>query len=163
MPVIITGLAQAIADHQEWAARAHNIRPVLEEIGADTTRVVDEAWSSRRSPAGEAWPPEKEQAPPTRAGTRSARPARRSAGRRLEDAHEVIVEPRSITISVPVPHASFQFFGTEAVPARNPLPVERVRGGYVIPGTGTAAAWLERMLDRIRAYLIADDGDAGGR
>lgn len=141
MTVTVTGLAEVRARLARAVASARGLVTFLEGETAELTAVIDRAWSRRQTPGGARWAPEVE-------------PGGRSS---LETAHRVTAGPKSLSVHVDHPAASFQFRGTRGrhpVPPRNPLPFD-LRSGRFEP----APVWLDPHLDRLRGWLIADEGD----
>lgn len=138
----LTGLREAIEEHERYRDRARDLSPFLEELRAELEEMIDRAWSSRRSPGGEAWAATKRES---------------EADGELRRAVRVFVDGNSIVIEVSVEHASFVFFGTSRMPSRNPLPVEPRGGALSWMERGEAGAWLERLPGRLEAYLTASE------
>lgn len=139
------GLREAIEEHELYARRARDLSPFLEEQRAELQAMIDRAWSSRRSPGGEAWPPTKRES---------------ESDGELRRAVDVRIEGDSIVIAVGAEHASFVLFGTRHQPARNPLPVEPRGGALEWMERGEAGAWLEQLPARLEAYLTGADREA---
>ena len=138
MGVRVTGLEEVRARVEMLRDRARSVKTLLETEAVELARVIDRAWQERRSPAGRAWAP----------STGS------SGGSRLSRAHTVEASATKLRLAVHHPAAPFQFFGTEFLPARNPLPFERIPGGYI-----AVAEWYEPHAARVKAYLLG--GGAG--
>lgn len=136
MPLHLHGLEDAIAEHQRLSERARDLTPFLAELATELEAMIRDAWASERSPGGDAWPPRKQESEATGA---------------LERAATVHVDGNSIVIDVALPHASYQFR------TRNPLPVELRGGRWEWMERGPAGAWLERMPERLAAYLTGAD------
>jgi len=136
MTVRIEGLAELRERVERMRSRAQDLDPFLAAEAERLEEVIDEAWARRTSPAGEPWPPSE------------------GDGGSLRTAHRVTGEGQELQIRVDHRAASFQFFGTSgehANPARNPLPVERVGGGFE-----RAPAFWDEHLARLKAYLLAE-------
>lgn len=138
MPLQITGLDDAVAEHEHLLARAADLTPILEEFRAELEAMIDRAWSRRVSPGGDAWPPM------VRAS---------EADGDLRRACRVRIDGGALVIEVGAEHASWQFFGTRRTPGRNPLPLERLGGELVFMRRGEAGAWVDSMIARLAAYL----------
>jgi phage gpG-like protein len=140
MPLRVDGV-EALREHlEDLARRAHDMGPVLRREAEVVERMIDDAWAAERSPDGQRWP--------------SRRGASRASGR-LRSAHSVEVGHRSLTLRVPIGHASYQFFGTREVPGRNPLPIRRRGGQWAM-----ADVWVRGQVERLKDYLT---GGSGGR
>lgn len=142
MPLEVTGAREALARHQRAATRARDLSPLLAEFRGELEAMVARAWAQERSPGGEAWAPRER--------------ASESTGR-LRMATQVIATRDTLEITVGSQHASFQFFGTRTIPARNPLPVEPGPAGLVWVQRGEAGAWIDAMVARAEAYLAAGE------
>lgn len=138
MPFALHGLDDAIAQHEELVQRARDLTPFLEAKRVELEEMIDRAWAARISPGGDRWAP-------TKRASEADGELRRSVRLR--------VEGTSIVIEVTAEHASWQFFGTSRIPARNPLPVEPRGGALEWMERGEAAVWLERMQADLVAYL----------
>lgn len=138
MPFALHGLDDAIALHEELVQRARDLSPLLERKRVELEEMIDRAWAARTSPGGDRWPLRKRE-------SESEGKLRRSV--------VVRVDGTSIVIEVTADHASWQFFGTSKIPARNPLPVEPRGGALEWMERGEAAAWLERMQADLVAFL----------
>lgn len=133
MTVSVTGLDDVRAQVSRAAERARNLRPFLEGSARELAGMIDRAWAERRSAEGTPWAPSS------------------GDGGSLRTAHAVeVVDDTQIAITVAHPAASYQFFGTEHVPARNPLPVSA-------DGTPVGPFWAEHA-ERLREHLSGEEG-----
>lgn len=136
MGVTVEGLDEVSRQIERALTRVRNLRPALVPAAAEIRSMIDAAWEQRRSPSGVPWAPSS------------------SDGGSLRTAHEVVVGNDSIAIVVDHEAASFQFFGTSHVPARNPLPVERDGS---IPASGRAAEFWREHATRLETYLAGEE------
>lgn len=137
-PFALHGLDDAIAQHETLVQRARDLTPFLEAKRVELEAMIDRAWTARTSPGGDRWAPRKRE-------SESEGKLRRSV--------VVRVDGTAIVIEVTAEHASWQFFGTSRIPARNPLPVEPRGGALEWMERGEAREWLERMQADLVAYL----------
>jgi len=147
--VEVRGLAETRERLSGVADRLDDMRPVMQSearrIGAD----IDRAWDARRGPNGREWP----LAAPPKLSRRPA-PRRRARGGRLRRAHDVSPERRGFRVRVPVTYATFQFFGTEDIPSRNPLPFVKRGSGFAWAATGPGKRSRATFIAAVRRFVL---------
>jgi hypothetical protein len=141
MGVTVTGIDETIRMLRELRERADNLEGFLNGEAVALHALIDESWSTRSTPGGAAWAPERENA---------------AGGSSLSRAHTVTAEPESLTLHVSHPAASFQYHGTRTLPGRNPTP-------FAFDGTPDPA-WAADHAERLKAHLVAEpEGHVDGR
>ena len=139
MGLTVTGVRDVTKMLRELQKRQRTLRPFLTAEAEKLSAVVDAAWAARRSPDGTQWPAYKD-------GERD--------GGRLRGAHTTKGRQKRLELRATF-IAAFHYFGTEFLPARNPLPFDRIVGGFV-----PHASWAEAHGERLKAYVL---GETDGR
>jgi len=138
--VRVTGIREVRRMLEGLHRRNKSLRPFLDAEAERLSALVAKSWSTRTSPSGEAWAPYA---------------SGEGSGGSLRTAHEVKGSRKKLSMRVRSHIAAFHFFGTEYMPARNPLPFTRITGGYLAD-----PEWLAAHAARAKAWLLG--GEVGG-
>lgn len=128
MSVEVTGLQEVRDQLERIERRLRQPAELLDADAADLREVITAAFEAQATPSGLPWPPKRD-------GTR--------AGGSLQAATTVQRDGKTLHVHIAHPAATFQVFGTEHVPARNPLPV-------LAGGEPDGSGFWERLKRRAR-------------
>lgn len=138
MGLRVNGVREVRKMLEELRSRTVTVKPFLDAEATRLKALIQTSWSSRRGPDGVPWPPYKDE---------------RRTGGRLRGAARIKATARRLSLKATF-IARFQYFGTEFLPARNPLPF--------LPAENLAGVlhadddWLSAHGDRYKAYVLGE-------
>lgn len=145
MGLTMTGHRDVLKMLKELQKRQRTLKPFLAVEGADLADQIGKNWANRRGFDGKRWPAYKDTA---------------RTGGRLRGA-ERITSTKSRLMLKATHIAAFNYYGTEFMAARNPLPFTRIVGGWIVDDK-----WGAEHGARLKRYILGEtsaERPTGGR
>lgn len=143
-------MAEVVARLVAVQARSRDLRPVLEVAAADTVALIDDAFETSTSPAGELWAPLAESTV-RRRRQGSSKPLVDTA--RLRTSANARVEGAKLRFGTSASYGIFHQAGSGRM-RREFLPVDGEPGAYTLGRSGAALEHWDRVRAMVKRYVL---------